>query len=326
LLVNAGFVENIAACLMQILSFEVLAQGACPLLPNEPRVLDWTGEQVLTERYLLSAGTALASFLLAVRTQLDPVLRERQPTKLGKPYPLGQCLEISEAVQVHLAQLDPDTLPGVAAKGHAALAAFLAAGGSARQVWGDLRGQYFQNAFLIGTLYVDVSNDTVVPTKPKVEILPFTEANFRPIEDYHHFARVACSYWRAEVMPNHLLPELAPYLPMITAIPGGKVQLGMPTDYMLSLTQRSHFRASASFLEKGLMAADIFGLLKRKLTALDLPVAADPEQGRGAAVSYCHQYRRDASHLDKAVLVRVLESMRCVNACFSTLSVQSLSA
>jgi len=65
-----------------------------PLLPNEPRILQRHAQAALTERYLLPVLPELEASLLAIRWQLDPELECLQPVKLGKPYPLGQCLEI----------------------------------------------------------------------------------------------------------------------------------------------------------------------------------------------------------------------------------------
>lgn len=152
-----------------------------PLLPNEPCLQLPTAERTLTERHLLPVLAELQAGFLAVRRQLDPELERLQPVKLGKPYPLGQCLEIAEAVQKRLRTVEVASLPVDAALGLRALRAFLRAGGSFRQVWGDLRGQYFQNAFQLGSLYIDVANDTVTPTKPQVEILPFEQAQFIPM-------------------------------------------------------------------------------------------------------------------------------------------------
>ena len=59
-------------------------------------------------------------------------------------------------------------LDGAPASGLIALVAFMSHGGTMRKVWGDLRGEYFQNAFIVGSLYVDVANYTVVPTKPAI--------------------------------------------------------------------------------------------------------------------------------------------------------------
>src|SRR5690606_1339592 len=133
--------------------------------------------------------------------------------------------EITLAAQKKLQYLDASALPTEVAHGLKALRDFLQHGGNARQVWGDLRGEFFQNAFLVGTLYIDVSNDTVTPTKPKVEILPFEQADFRPVRDYLHYARMTRQYWGAYVFANHILPGLALYFPLITAIPGGRVRL-----------------------------------------------------------------------------------------------------
>ena len=197
------------------------------LLPNEPRIADLPRQAALTECYLLPVLRELEVFLLAVRLQLDPELERLQPVKLGKPYPLGQCLEITKAVQMRLRTVDETKLPADAVIGLRALRAFRRAGGAFRQVWGDLRGQYFQNAFQVGSLYIDVSNDTVTPTKPKVEILPFHQAQFIPIRDFRHFSQIARSYWGDEIYPNHVLPTLAPHCPLIHVSKTGCIKLGI---------------------------------------------------------------------------------------------------
>src|SRR5690606_40479739 len=67
---------------------------------------------------------------LHVRHSVDDSLRTTQPVKLSKPYPLGQCLEISLAVEKALKTLDPAALPDNAVAGYRALAAFFNAGRS----------------------------------------------------------------------------------------------------------------------------------------------------------------------------------------------------
>jgi hypothetical protein len=262
-----------------------------PLLPNEPRVLDWPREQTLTERHLLPHLAALELFCLALRASLDGPLSQAQPAKLGKPYPLGQCLEISQAVEQCLTQLAQMTVNGPAAQGHAALLGFMRAGGTVRQVWGDLRGEYFQNAFMVGTLYVDVSNDTVFSHKPKVEILPFSEARFAPVEDFWHFIKVARNYWQAEVYPNIILPSLAPYFPLLVATPGASIRLEAASNYMFALARRDGFRASAAVLDGLLMGDELFQLLSRCLAGSTLDKAVDAVQGKAAALHLCNQYR-----------------------------------
>ncbi|BBI49679.1 hypothetical protein HORIV_21000 [Vreelandella olivaria] len=121
-----------------------------PLLPNEPRIADEAVQTGLTEQYLLPLIDELATLFVGLRHTLDVELRKVRPVKQGKPYPLGQCLEISQALLQRLSQLEPATLEPEAARGFQALTHFVRQGGLVRQVWGDLRGDYFQNALLVG--------------------------------------------------------------------------------------------------------------------------------------------------------------------------------
>ena len=75
-------------------------------LPNEPRVLEPTRQQSLTEQHLLPAVPALMALMQGIRSSLDPLLRAVQPLKWGKPYPMGQCLEISLAVKRRLREFE----------------------------------------------------------------------------------------------------------------------------------------------------------------------------------------------------------------------------
>lgn len=236
--------------------------------------------------------------MLAVRTGLDAELQRAQPVKLGKPYPLGQCLEISKAFTQRLSSLDEASLPADAVAGLRAFRAFLRAGGIMRRVWGDLRGQYFQNAFQVGTLYVDVANDTVSPAKPKVEILPFDEAGLTPIRDFEHFSRIARVYWGHEVYPNHVLPELAPYCPLIHVAPDGVVTLRESSQYMLALTCSQGFAPSEAALRQASMPDALFARICKVLRKAGHAVPGNPVQGRDRGLGCCQEYR--ASRRDQA--------------------------
>lgn len=143
-----------------------------PLLPNEPRILDSDAQAALTERFLLPVLPELEACLLTVRRQLDPKLERLQPVKLGKPYPLGQCLEIAEAVQARLRTVNDSDLPAEAATGLRALRAFQRAGGDFSQVWGDLRGQYFQNSSQVGTPYIEQVEASLFPASSSSSCWP----------------------------------------------------------------------------------------------------------------------------------------------------------
>ena len=269
------------------------------LLPNEPAVRDWPREQALTDRHLAPVLADLEAFLLWMRAELDARLSRAKPSRQGKRYPLGQCLEISRAAKLVLAGLSAVAPPpGPAARGRDALHGFMAAGGTVRQVWGDLRGAYFQNAFLIGTLYVDIANDTVVASKPKVEILPFERAGFGPVRDYLHYATVARRYWDARVLPNHLVPALAPWFPAITIIPGGGVQLDAPTYYMIGMTRAGAFAPSEALLAAPPLEAGLFGFLAQTLGGAGRDLPASAQAGRAAALQACRGARNDRWEAD----------------------------
>ena len=255
------------------------------------------------------------AFLLYVRRQLDPELERIQPVKLGKPYPLGQCLEIALAVQSRLLLLKESEVPSEVVIGFRALRAFKRSGGEFRQVWGDLRGQYFQNAFLVGTLYVDVSNDTVVPTKPKVEVLPFESANFEPIRSFDQFRTIAESYWKHKIYPNHVLPELAPHCPLIHVTDTGRIEIHEATQYMLAMAHVDAFRPSEEFLRAASMPVDLFETIRSILIKQghkQLPL--DPTEGRKFALQKCKQFREKRVHRQKSIGNKIVLEVKQVNS------------
>lgn len=267
------------------------------LLPNEPRVVNAKAQAHLTQRYLLPYIKVLTAYWLALRAQVDLPLRQANPIKLGKPYPIGQCLEITLAVQQLLRTNDTRFIPGTEEEqGQSAFSAFRKAGGTVRQVWGDLRGEFFQNAFQVGTLYVDVANDTVTPSKPKIEIQSFIEANFVPIRDFHHFAHLAAHYWQVRVYPNHVVPALAPTCPLILLSPSGQFRLAEATHYMVALAQATAYRMSEAVLYDEPMPTEVFAKVSERLTGTRWQLPSNPTVGRAAALRACREQRAKRWH------------------------------
>lgn len=288
-----------------------------PLLPNEPRIINASFQQLLTDRYLAPNLLELESYFLAIRESLDNELSQLKPVKLGKAYPLGQCLEIAEAVYKRLRATRQISLPPHAIKGFNAMRAFLRDGGSFRQVWGDLRGQYFQNAFQLGTLYLDVANDTVVATKPKIEILPFEQANIVPIRDFEHFIIVAQRYWKDEIYPNHVLPRLAPYCPLIHMSKLGAVRLHDASQYMIGMTRIKAFEPSETALRAAPLPQDLFDAVREALKGTSLRVASNPDRGRREALRQCQQYRAKRWHQNDKPFDKILLEVQQSNYRFS---------
>lgn len=279
------------------------------LLEETPEVRDSERQRLLTDRFLTPVLPSLEALFRELRAAADARLRPLHPAPGAKPWPIGECLQISETVRRRLDGPEPAALSPAAAEGWAAVRAFRAAGGTVRRAWGDLRGRYFQNALIVGALYVDVSNDTVDPAKPPVEILPFEAAGFRPIAGFGHYARIAASYWGQRVLPNHILPDLAPYLPLIHISPAGRLSLGPLTRYMLGLTLAQGFGPSERALASPALSATTFASFAPLLPG----AAASAEAGRADALARCRTYRAEGRSLCAESYNRALAAGREAN-------------
>ena len=239
---------------MPQLTLDFLARQATHEAPVAP---DGRQRQ-LTGRLLKPHLKALEADLLRLRAEYDETIAQQSDPNLAR-YPIGFCLEICKGVLALIQrELAAPTTPGIKA-----LHRFIAEGGLAKRVWGDLRGQYFQNAIQIGSLYVDVANDSVNPAKPKIEILPLHQAGFQALSDYDSYARLAESYWHARVYPNRYLPHLAPLYPLLLVYPSGKIQLHSSYQTMLYQNLLSDFALAEQALFQG-------GWRDRRLPEADL--------------------------------------------------------
>lgn len=159
-------------------------------------------------------------------------------------YPISFCLEITRHM---LALMSREPVP-VHMTGLQALHNFVRAGGQVKRVWGALRGGYFQNAIQVGTYYLDVANDTVTVTKPKIEMLLLADANFNNITSFFEFARVGQVYWKARIIPNIYFPNVAPFLPAIAFDAQGTMRLEARNSYMFPMNMASRFRSGRDFV------------------------------------------------------------------------------
>lgn len=238
-------------------------------------------QQRLTARHLTPALKDIEQLLMRMRREIDSELQPRFPAHQGKPYPYGRCLEIS---QLFMDKLRAALGTRVPTRGLRALRDFVHAGGRIDWVWGALREQYFQNAFQMGALYVDVSNDTVTVTKPPIEILPLKDANFLAIRDLAHFAKVARVYWGVEIYVNDVVPSLAPILPMIGLPQNGPPALMSATDYMIDYLRRDGFVQAEDYLRHGpSLPAESWAAMHAG-TPVDLR-AADAVHGRAQGIA-----------------------------------------
>lgn len=217
------------------------------LLPQQIAPVD-ARQHALTQSYLAGHTEALMVYFLGLRAQIDTVLSPKLTAAAGKAYPYGRCEEITRELYALLALRLRQPITQI----EQVLHDFMDQGGIVRTVWGVLREQYFQNALQIGGLYIDVSNDTVDVNKPQVEILPIEASGLLAVRDLAHFRQTAERYWGATIYANHLLPSLAPLLPMVSASPG-RLQPGLQSacDYMIDLMCRDGFAQAEAWLREG---------------------------------------------------------------------------
>ncbi len=252
-------------------------------------------EAALTARFLSPVEPLLEDLFLALRAETDAALGQGAPSRYGKPYPYGYCLEITQDVLARLrTRLARPSHPG-----ELALKAYLKSGGAARRVWGALRERFFQNALQVGGLYIDVSNDTVDVNKPKVEILSMEQSGFATIRDAAHFASIAEPYWNVKFYANVALPTLAPLFPMIGVNSRGKAHIHSEGGYMVDLFRGSRFALSERWLEQApIPPASVIAALR--LGAPHALLANNPEATRDAALQACRSARTQARATDEA--------------------------
>ncbi|PYF83294.1 hypothetical protein DFP75_102390 [Marinomonas alcarazii] len=247
-------------------------------------ITDWGEEQV----------DAIVKDLAYLRLLVDLELVPRCPMLLDKAYPLGRCKEIRDEVfnLIHKRLLQT-TQPGLMLMREA-----LIKGAILKKVWGSLRDEYFQNAMILDDWYIDVSNDTVNPNKPRVEILPLEQSRFFTITSFEQFIKIAHSYWGVEIYCNDVCPALAPFLPLIYVDAKGRCWMGEANDDMLSMTMNSKFCLAERVLSELPTLPDGF---KQKWQNSLASISHNPFlHDVGSPLEFCRIYRQQQRHLDKS--------------------------
>lgn len=246
----------------------------------------------LTQHYLQPHQAALQQYLHNLRQITDTELASQYPQFCGKPYPLGRCKEICHHMLQQLQQRIRAPQDAISQQLHD----FIRAGGRLSLEWGSLRDEYFQNALLCGSWYIDVANDTVDRHKPKIEILPIAQANFRQIVDYAHFIRIAEPYWQVSITANNVCPALAPFFPLLCIGAAGQSWLAAAADYMIDLSRQSAFQAAEQILTT--LPSPPATIKQRWQQQLTLQTDNRFFNTQQSAIDYCQQYRQQELHLD----------------------------
>lgn len=128
-------------------------------------------------------------------------------------FPVGECLIITKIV---LSLFNDDTLVK-GKEGFSILREFIGSGGNFHIIWGGIRGVFFQTAFQAGNYYIDVANNTVDHTKPKIVHFYLNESGFQGIESYDDYIPIKSGYHHVNIYLNNCFPGLLPYYPLLVA-------------------------------------------------------------------------------------------------------------
>jgi len=187
----------------------------------EGSLLPMEKQRGLCEEFLAPHTEEIAADLLTLRAKADEEIQQKEksnPTEYTSPYPVGRCLEITEAVFSDIvANIDNPTFVGVRA-----LRKFIKEGGMVRVVWTIQDGTHFQNAIQAGSYLLNVAGRTVEGTKylADVSIHENPKADgFETIRTIERFAEVAEEYWHCRVYPNIYMPAIAPMFPVLLRKP-----------------------------------------------------------------------------------------------------------
>lgn len=152
--------------------------------------------------------------------------------KLRTDYPKGYCLPITK-ILFKVMQSDGffDQYPALSS-----LQEYITSG-DARVIWGACRGIYFQTAMQIGEWYVDVANDTVDVTKPKVEIhrMDSPGCPFKFITDLKTYLSIKESYHEVTIFRNSVFPALTELYPIISLSTKYNYLILEPDSYLTKL-------------------------------------------------------------------------------------------
>lgn len=207
----------------------------------------------LARAHIVPHWSAIQRDLEILRREADAVLIP-QISQAGGPktgghsgYPHGFCKPIRDFTLQRL--LTPRSADADR-PAFSAIRQFQAAGGVVKGIWGIQKDRYFQNAIQVGNLWFDLANDTVDVTRPPVELLPLTEAQFSEITSFEHYATVAETYWSLTAAPNRYLPELAATFPVLLFASNGQIRIAAPVT-MTPRNIRQTYQPARSFLLDG---------------------------------------------------------------------------
>ena len=122
-----------------------------------------------------------------------------------------------------------------------------------KKVFGILNNSWFHNVFQIGNYIVDVSRDSIEGFDEFFVATPIKKSNFKNITSYDEVFEIMKKYWKVEVYPNILFPEISLYFPYFLKYLDGEIHF-KTTHFSIPLFNefQSDFKWTIKFLNNNL--------------------------------------------------------------------------
>ncbi|MFP4402647.1 MAG: hypothetical protein ACLFPL_05470 [Candidatus Nanoarchaeia archaeon] len=122
-----------------------------------------------------------------------------------------------------------------------------------KKVFGILNDSCFHNMFQIGNYIVDISRDSIEEFNDFFVATSIKNSKYKNIESYEKMFEIMEKYWKVEIYPNTLFPEISYYFPYFLKYLDGEIHF-KTTHCSIPLfnEMQSDFNWTHSFLKKSI--------------------------------------------------------------------------
>jgi len=176
--------------------------------------IDFSNEQQIDEKI----KKQLYNHFLKYRKAIDKIITKEENVNKNKPtYPEWHCTEIRDFVfKIIEVQIDDNQEKLFTKKWQWV---FLKDTNiELKQIYWiqhhyNSTDEYFQNAFQLWNLIIDIAHNSVDTKTSDIKISNIKDSRIRNFTNYNDYCKVAQKYWWVEIIPNTIFPHLADLFP-----------------------------------------------------------------------------------------------------------------
>ena len=154
----------------------------------------------------------------------------------SKEYPKGHCRIIRDGLFEKL-------------KNNPIIEELIKKGVIFKEVFVILNNSYTQNGIQLGSLFIDVANDTV-NKQEKIYYKNIKELNYKNLENYNSYYKMLEKYLKLSIYPNIYMPKVANIFPAVAIDSENRCHLLLHQEIILYKDISKNFALSKKFLKK----------------------------------------------------------------------------